>query len=55
MKRCGVCGCIIENDSNDICEVCKDDMGESNVPDKSYIDTDMAYSDFVMKRFLGVR
>lgn len=30
MKRCSVCGCIIENDSDDICEVCKDDLDESN-------------------------
>lgn len=54
MKRCSVCGCIIEDNSDYICEVCKDDISES-IPSNRYIDTDMTYTNFVMKRFMGVK
>ena len=31
-KRCKLCGCIIYDDFNDsgVCEVCEDDMNDSN-------------------------
>lgn len=54
MKRCSMCGCVIEDNSDDVCEVCKDDIGETT-PSNAYIDTDMAYDNFVMKRFMEVK
>lgn len=30
MKRCSICGCIMDDSENNICEVCQDDLDESN-------------------------